>query len=192
MKYKINYFMNGGSLYFDNTINDIFIAENGTFNDIENVYKSLDKVLNQLQYIINNIIIASNFPKSKFKSIFMKIKKYVQSISSKRTKISEFIFGKDFYSFFISTDFDYKFNNHEIMDVKEINSHLLDYKINEVINFVKERMDIFFSRVSKYYKSKLSTELYNFNKDEQELYDANLILLRNKIYMMNKKLRKIT
>ena len=78
------------------------------------------------------------------------------------------------------------------MDVKEINSHLLDYKINEVINFVKERMDIFFSRVSKYYKSKLSTELYNFGKDEQELYDANLTLLRNKIYMMNKKLRKVT
>tara|TARA_B100000424_G_scaffold242370_1_gene211176 strand:- start:248 stop:802 length:555 start_codon:yes stop_codon:yes gene_type:complete len=184
--------MNGGSLYFDNTINDIFIAENGTLIDIENVYKSLDNVLNQLQYIVNNLNIASNFPKSKFKSIFMKVKKYVQSISSKRTKISEFIFGKDFYSFFISTDFDYKFNNHEIMDVKEINSHLLDYKINEVINFVKERMDIFFSRVSKYYKSKLSTELYNFNKDEQELYDANLILLRNKIYMINKKLRKVT
>ena len=53
MKYKINYFMNGGSLYFDNTINDIFIAENGTLIDIENVYKSLDNVLNQLPQLTN-------------------------------------------------------------------------------------------------------------------------------------------
>ena len=47
MRYKINYFMNGGTLYFDNSINDIFIVENASLKDIENIFESLDNILNQ-------------------------------------------------------------------------------------------------------------------------------------------------
>mgnify|MGYP001212556472 CR=1 FL=1 len=85
MKYKIDYFtMNGSSISFDNASNSIFYIENGIEIDINNIYKSLDIVLDQLYFVVNILESSFNFPKSKIKGAIVKIKKYFQLLFKKK------------------------------------------------------------------------------------------------------------